>query len=572
MQCGARRGGVNYWVAMLAASKGETPLHAACRAASLDLVRELLSECNIQQQQALMDAKCFAGKTPLMLAAMAGGSSGSDRAREAVACARFLLACGANAYAHSQSRRSAADYANEHGKPRLAEEIQRVATAQLQAAAINDGTALSRSKAGAHCALCGDRLGGCKFRAMHEAVRRGEQRNPLICRFLHDLETCFPPSAAQLLSSPALHCLNRRGKFTRELTEALAMLAQLRRIIARTELHSDKTDETDEPGSSPGTDETDEPGSRPGMDETDEPGSRPGTDETDEPGSSPGMDETDEPGSRPGSGSWHVIDLCCGKAFFGTLVAVLFPSFCVHCVDQQPPTFLPHFALAGLAERVAYVQLDVLSTGFVNEVRALIEANGGRRVIVMGMHLCGLLALRAIDLIKQLPRVEALVLTPCCLPNAAHAEDTPPSVFEPREPHAQYTRWCDFLERRIQGGVLGHSQDHSQGRSQGRILGHARAAVLAGEVAGEAVGVAAAAVRSEVVGGVDWRPEACLGCTLECGGCTLECSGCTLECTRESEPALISEKNTLLTARRVLSVYPRYWSDGAASLLASGQF
>ena len=302
-------------------------------------------------------------------------------------------------------------------------------------------------------------------------------------------------------------------------------------------------------------------------------------DETDDPGSRIGMDETDEPGSRPGSGSWHVIDLCCGKAFFGTLVAVLFPSFCVHCVDQQPPTFLPHFALAGLAERVAYVQLDVLSTGFVNEVRALIEANGGRRVIVMGMHLCGLLALRAIDLIKQLPRVEALVLTPCCLPNAAHAEDTPPSVFEPREPHAQYTRWCDFLERRIQGGVLGHSQDHSQGRSQGRILGHARAAVLAGEVAGEAVGVAAAAVRSEVVGGVDWRPEACLGCTLECGGCTLECSGCTLECsgctlecTRESEPALISEKNTLLTARRVLSVYPRYWSDGAASLLASGQF
>ena len=521
------------WVAMLAASKGETPLHAACRAASLDLVRELLSECNIQQQQALMDAKCFAGKTPLMLAAMAGGSSGSDRAREAVACARFLLACGANAYAHSQSRRSAADYANEHGKPRLAEEIQRVATAQLQAAAINDGTVLSRSKAGAHCALCGDRLGGCKFRAMHEAVRRGEQRNPLICRFLHDLETCFPPSAVQLLSSPALHCLNRRGKFTRELTEALAMLAQLRRIIARAELHSDKSDETDEPGSSPGT------------------------------------DETDEPGSSPGSGSWHVIDLCCGKAFFGTLVAVLFPSFCVHCVDQQPPTFLPHFALAGLAERVAYVQLDVLSIGFVNEVRALIEANGGRRVIVMGMHLCGLLALRAIDLIKQLPRVEALVLTPCCLPNAAHAEDTPPSVFEPREPHAQYTRWCDFLERRIQGGVLGHSQDHSQGRSQGRILGHARAAVLAGEVASEAVGVAAAAVRSEVIGGVDWRPEACLGCTLECGGCTLECSGCTLECTRESEPALISEKNTLLTARRVPPLLVRrgsYW------LLPQGSF
>lgn len=465
---------------MQAVSKGETPLHAACRAASLATVRELLSACDIQQQQALTDAKCFAGKTPLMLAAMAGGSSGSDSAREAVACARFLLACGANAYAHSQSRRSAADYANEHGKPRLAEEIQRVATAQLQAAAINDGTTMSRSKAGAHCALCGDRLGGCKFRAMHEAVRRGEQRNPLICRFFHDLETCYPASAVQLLSSPALHCLNRRGKFTRELTEALAMLAQLRRIIARAEAHSDETDETDEPG---------------------------------------------DIGSRPGSGSWHVIDLCCGKAFFGTLVAVLFPSCCVHCVDRQPPTFLPHFALAGLAERIAYVQLDVLSIGFVNEVRALIEANGGRRVIVMGMHLCGILALRAIDLIRQLPRVEALVLAPCCLPNAAHAEDTPPSVFEPREPHAQYTRWCDFLERRIQG-------------------------------------------RSELVVGADWRPEACLECSLECSGCSLECSGCSLWCTRESEAALISEKNTLLTAMRV----PSLLGPTGQPTLASGQF
>ena len=506
-------------------SKGETPLHAACRAASLATVRELLSACDIQQQQALTDAKCFAGKTPLMLAAMAGGSSGSDSAREAVACARFLLACGANAYAHSQSRRSAADYANEHGKPRLAEEIQRVATAQLQAAAINDGTTMSRSKAGAHCALCGDRLGGCKFRAMHEAVRRGEQRNPLICRFFHDLETCYPASAVQLLSSPALHCLNRRGKFTRELTEALAMLAQLRRIIARAEAHSDETDEADEPGDA---------GSRPGSgsdeaDETDE------TDETDEPDETDETDEPDEPGdagSRPGSGSWHVIDLCCGKAFFGTLVAVLFPSCCVHCVDRQPPTFLPHFALAGLAERIAYVQLDVLSIGFVNEVRALIEANGGRRVIVMGMHLCGLLALRAIDLIRQLPRVEALVLAPCCLPNAAHAEDTPPSVFEPREPHAQYTRWCDFLERRIQG-------------------------------------------RSELVVGADWRPEACLECSLECSGCSLECSGCNLECsgcslwcTRESEAALISEKNTLLTAMRV----PSLLGPTGQPTLASGQF
>jgi hypothetical protein len=321
---------------------------------------------------------------------------------------------------------------------------------------------------------------------MHEAVRRGEQRNPLICRFFHDLETCYPASAVQLLSSPALHCLNRRGKFTRELTEALAMLAQLRRIIARAEAHSDETDETDE------TDEPDEPG---------------------------------DTGSRPGSGSWHVIDLCCGKAFFGTLVAALFPSCCVHCVDRQPPTFLPHFVLAGLAERIAYVQLDVLSIGFVNEVRALIEANGGRRVIVMGMHLCGILALRAIDLIRQLPRVEALVLAPCCLPNAAHAEDTPPSVFEPREPHAQYTRWCDFLERRIQG-------------------------------------------RSELVVGADWRPEACLECSLECSGCSLECSGCSLWCTRESEAALISEKNTLLTAMRV----PSLLGPTGQPTLASGQF
>jgi hypothetical protein len=51
--------------------------------------------------------------------------------------------------------------------------------------------------------------------------------------------------------------------------------------------------------------------------------------------------------------------------------------------------------------------------------RLITGANGP--VLVLGVHLCGTLSLRAAELFNSNPAVVALSLKPCCLPVAAHA-------------------------------------------------------------------------------------------------------------------------------------------------------
>jgi len=473
---------------------GENALHVAVRAISMAQVQALIHACATDaERDALINAKSVEGKTPLMLAAMAGGVRGSATVTEAASIARLLLQSGARANPHSKSRRSAADYATEHGKPQLAEECRRIAALQLSsaAAAATDQTGHTEPSATAviaqfsgesatRCAICGDRLGRSKFLSHHEAVQRGEESKALVADFF----AALPKRALETLSLPVLHCLNNRRSFTRELTEALAMLSRLHRIV---EQHGS--------GIKGGS------AIKGGSDNT---GLRTDND---------GFDDT-----------WHVIDLCCGKAFFGTLVGVLHPSWKVHCVDKQPITFLPHFEAAGLASVVEYAQLDVLAPGFVKAIRELIDASGGRRVVIFGMHLCGLLAMRAIRLLRKLPQVAALVLSPCCLPAVVKAEGTPHAVFAGKDHHEQYDRWCSFLQKRM----------HSRAE-----LIHCEPSSLCAEADDDDDEEEAAD------GGGDVDPSEA-GASAE----DLPRTASSLECTRECEPALVSSKNTILTAVR----------------------
>ena len=59
--------------------------------------------------------------------------------------------------------------------------------------------------------------------------------------------------------------------------------------------------------------------------------------------------------------SLQVVDLCCGKALFASLSALLLPHATVHAVDKRPEAYVPHFAaVPELAGRVTYARLDVL--------------------------------------------------------------------------------------------------------------------------------------------------------------------------------------------------------------------
>ena len=209
--------------------------------------------------------------------------------------------------------------------------------------------------------------------------------------------------------------------------------------------------------------------------------------------------------SEAATPSWHVIDLCTGKGFLATLIAVLYPHFVVTAVDKRDGSYLPHYEAAGITN-VRYAQLDVLAPSFASELGALIQSShggGGRRTVVLGMHLCGLLSLRAVDLLEALPEVEAVVLAPCCLPGQHNMEDTPVDVFRATGHEAKYVRWCTFVEGKMR-----------------RALARRRPPPLA-----------AAKVASEVGEQGEAEPE-------------------EQHVMREMETALVSGKNVLLTATR----------------------
>lgn len=224
--------------------------------------------------------------------------------------------------------------------------------------------------------------------------------NPLLLGFFADLSA----ATVDRLSVDELHHVSQRKGWTREVTEAIAMLNGLHSIKAAATA-VDPADNADD--------------------------------------------------------AWHVIDLCCGKSHVSALVGVLHPAMLVTAVDRMDPKFLPHYREAGL-HNVQYAQLDVLAPSFAAKVESLIRLGRRRRVVVLGMHLCGLLSLAAINTFHALGAVHALVLAPCCLPSKSDGADTPAAVYMPRDPAGKFAVWCDFLQEKLRGNfqpeqLRGHS-------------------------------------------------------------------------------------------------------------------
>ena len=64
-------------------------------------------------------------------------------------------------------------------------------------------------------------------------------------------------------------------------------------------------------------------------------------------------------------------------------------------------------------------------------------------VIVCGMHLCGVLSPRAVDLVVGQPAVVGIVLSPCCFPSKKLLDIRIEAGTN--EPTAQYAHWCKIL-------------------------------------------------------------------------------------------------------------------------------
>jgi hypothetical protein len=190
----------------------------------------------------------------------------------------------------------------------------------------------------------------------------------------------IPEGRLSLLSVPALHHVNRRRNFSKEFTDSLGIFFALHQTLVQLGLSSAPI---------------------------------------------------------------RVVDLCCGKGFTAALVGAAFPNASVIAVDKIRNAYLPHYAEAGLGN-VRYEQIDILSDAFIVRFREIVEGEGRMPVVVLGMHLCGALSLRAVELLAE-PGVRAVLVAPCCLPG--RKSQLAMEIFEGCEKDRKFEHWCDHLER-----------------------------------------------------------------------------------------------------------------------------
>lgn len=128
-----------------------------------------------------------------------------------------------------------------------------------------------------------------------------------------------------------------------------------------------------------------------------------------------------------------VIDLCSGKGFLSTLVALMHPKTKVIAVDLDEGADREHFKYLKNAE---FIKADIMS----EDVEKLIK-EAGDKVILTGIHLCRELSERFIELVNKNKNVKFAVLMPCCEGNF------------PREKYqflidelGVYEAWCYYLK------------------------------------------------------------------------------------------------------------------------------
>jgi len=143
----------------------------------------------------------------------------------------------------------------------------------------------------------------------------------------------------------------------------------------------------------------------------------------------------------------HVIDLCCGRGITAAFIGAAFRDWQVTAVDRVAEIALPHYAEGGL-NNVHYLRLDLFSDGCLAAIRARTDAVC-LPVVVLGMHCCGQLSLKAIDIYEQDLHARAIVLCPCCLPMSSKEQvdflSASDAVVEP------YAAWATFLSERAAG-------------------------------------------------------------------------------------------------------------------------
>ena len=106
-----------------------------------------------------------------------------------------------------------------------------------------------------------------------------------------------------------------------------------------------------------------------------------------------------------------VVDLCSGKGFLSILLALECPSLTILAVDLNKSIKSEHF---DLMPNLTFLRADIMKESFVDVLHTALDGHG-TSCVALGMHLCGLLSPRAIQLFEAIPCLTSLLLVPCCL-------------------------------------------------------------------------------------------------------------------------------------------------------------
>ena len=137
-----------------------------------------------------------------------------------------------------------------------------------------------------------------------------------------------------------------------------------------------------------------------------------------------------------------VVDLCCGKGYLSMFLAELLPPErvrgCVLVDKAWPRHDIRHDTPADRHINPEHIwgyrdawPLPLATSALDLKKRCsrkrlgerLGDGDGDDAVLLLGVHLCGTLSLRACELFNDNDAAALLVLKPCCLPGMAHARD-----------------------------------------------------------------------------------------------------------------------------------------------------
>ena len=139
---------------------------------------------------------------------------------------------------------------------------------------------------------------------------------------------------------------------------------------------------------------------------------------------------------------------------------------------------------------VQYLCRDIMANKFFDEIEIIVHEQTqlhNRTCILVGMHLCGTLSERAIDIFHRTKDIAGIILSPCCLPKL-HEYDSgrtafvkckqPPSITRTSESDNNstndselllynYFRWANYLKERVSGQQVSGGRSNNDANDDG---------------------------------------------------------------------------------------------------------